>query len=193
MSHTSMLRGKERHLAVLIIDMQDGLVSKLAPIEYESLLRCQLQLIEVCGQFNIPVIMLELDCNRFGKTVSVLKEAAIKYLKILVSLEKDENSAFSVMQLEDILKAMGVNTLILSGINASFCVLATARAAFRLGFNVIVDECLIADHEVYEGRRKSLVFFRQVVAQPILHSESVDTHWFWNHLNFAYRKFKAWR
>lgn len=55
-------------------------------------------------------------------------------------VDKDAYSAFEGARLHDLLKEKGVDTLIICGVAAEHCVLATVQDALRLGFSVAVVE-----------------------------------------------------
>lgn len=53
-------------------------------------------------------------------------------------LEKRRDSAFLGTELEVWLKALGVNTLLFSGVDTAICVESTLRDAFDRGYDIIV-------------------------------------------------------
>ena len=68
-------------------------------------------------------------------------------------LEKDFPSAFRDSGLQDLLKNMGIEQLVVCGAMTHMCIDTTVRAAFDLGYNcqLISDACATRDLE-FEGR-----------------------------------------
>ncbi|RKQ88551.1 cysteine hydrolase family protein [Brockia lithotrophica] len=60
-------------------------------------------------------------------------------------VDKTKYDAFFRTDLEDILRAEGVNSVYLAGINTSICVMATAQGAYFRGFRVYVLRDAVAD------------------------------------------------
>jgi nicotinamidase-related amidase len=57
---------------------------------------------------------------------------------------KCEDNAFTNQQLDRYLKKLSIDTVLLTGINANACVLATALGALQHGYNITTSKDLIA-------------------------------------------------
>lgn len=128
--------------AVLLIDMQDRFLKDLSEKTREILIEEQINLIDDCSRMKVPIIVLEF--KSFGKTIPKLA-SEIGKLKEVTVIEKDFNSGFEETNLDLVIKRLGVQRLVLTGINASFCVRSTAWAALSRGIEVITSYPLIAD------------------------------------------------
>lgn len=156
--------------ALLVMDMQNGIVSRFADNE-QALLPFQ-KAVEAARRHGISVIFVRVAfrdgypevsprnksfsaiSGRGGMTVS---ETATQ---IHASVQPQANepvvtklrvSAFAGSDLEIILRSRQIDTLILSGIATSGVVLSTLRAAADMDFalSVLSDACLDADPEVH--------------------------------------------
>lgn len=163
-----------KKLAVLLIDMQDSFLKEVAEEEKRREIPYQLDVLDYCKDNNIPVIVLEYEL--YGETVPVLKKKVdslpVKeyitksyddgffelkttkrshtYGRIIKLLdEKLLDDDFLKTEVEDKLRAYGIDSILLMGINASGCVLRTAESAVKLGFKIITSKDLIADPEWY--------------------------------------------
>lgn len=78
--------------------------------------------------------------------------AEIAPLETDIIIQKRRPSALAGTDLEQILKAGGIETLVLGGIVTSGCVLSTVRQAFDLDYSITVleDLCLDRDEKVHE-------------------------------------------
>lgn len=155
-----------KKLAVLLIDMHDSFLKEVAEEEREREIPYQLDVLNYCKDNNIPVIVLEYEL--YGETVPVLKKKVdslpVKeyitksyddgFFKLKPNIKpfqsygrptKLHDDDFLKTELEDKLRAYGVDSILLMGINASGCVLKTAKSAVKLGFKIITSKDLIAD------------------------------------------------
>lgn len=155
-----------KKLAVLLIDMHDSFLKEVAEEEKEKEIPYQLDVLDYCKDNNIPVIVLEYEL--YGETIRVLKKKVdslpVKeyitksyddgFFKLKPNIKpfqsygrptKLHDDDFLKTELEDKLRAYGVDSILLMGINASGCVLKTAESAVKLGFKIITSKDLIAD------------------------------------------------
>lgn len=128
--------------AVVLIDMQEYYVKNLLEEEKKLILSAQKRLLSLCTEHDIPLIVLEYE-NR-GETIQELSEFFRK-IKDVEIIKKKNDDGFRETQLNEFLKTLGVKNLILTGINASWCVRSTARSALHLGFNIFSNPNLRAD------------------------------------------------
>lgn len=133
-------------VAVLLIDMQVLFLQDLHPWIRARLIRSQLKVLKECAKKDIPVVCLEYE--GYGPTHPSLLEALEKVPRTEF-IRKDCNSGFRRTNLEQILKERFMSTtLVLMGVNASFCVLETAISARRKGFKLATAKDLI-DNATY--------------------------------------------
>lgn len=130
-------------MAVLIIDMQDYFITdneaKLA------LIPKQIKLIEFCRKNDVPVFLIEY-CG-YGRTTRSLLEVAHKISKEnLYFVPKNTWSPFASTQLDQALKNIKAEYLLVSGINACACVYDTLAEANDLGFKTLVSYDLMAGY-----------------------------------------------
>ncbi len=123
--------------------MQPKFVADLHPIDKGNLVGNQCDLLRVCAEKDIPLFILEHTITT-GGTIDEVSVAAEKVPRAKV-IRKEENDGFFRTTLRADLKALGTRSVILTGINASFCVLDTAFSALRFGHRIITAENLIAD------------------------------------------------
>jgi len=84
--------------------------------------------------------------------VDELKPEPIDYI-----VKKQKYTAFYNTNLEVILRTLGVNTIILTGVNSNVCVESTARDAYFRDYDVIaVEEAIAAPVEQYELHKAAL-------------------------------------
>ncbi|MCL6625253.1 MAG: cysteine hydrolase [Alicyclobacillus shizuokensis] len=159
-----------RNAALLVMDVQNGIVSRFAENK-EVLLPFQ-RAVEAARQHGIPVIFVRVafregypEVSPRNKSFSAISERpgmtysdAATQIHESVQPRPDEPvvtkirvSAFAGSDLEVLLRARQIDTLILSGIATSGVVLSTLREAADKDFalTVLADACLDADTEVH--------------------------------------------
>jgi nicotinamidase-related amidase len=130
-------------LAVLIIDMQDSFI-KNDP-EKRGLVANQIIMLRYLKDKNVPIIIF--DFVGHGETTqSLVDEIKILPVNNIYRLKKSENNAFTNPKLSTLLKEKKITTLLLMGINAAYCVWATADAAIKKGYTIITSKDLIAGY-----------------------------------------------
>ncbi|MDP4083706.1 MAG: isochorismatase family cysteine hydrolase [Bacillota bacterium] len=160
----------ENKTALLVMDLQNGIVSRLG--DNDQLLLPFQKAVEAARQHNIPVIFVRVafsegypEINPQNRAFSALKSVGgmtvsdiSTQIHELVKPEPNEPvvtkyrvSAFAGSNLEVILKAKQIDTLILSGISTSGVVLSTLREAADKDYTIKVlsDACLDTDQEVH--------------------------------------------
>jgi nicotinamidase-related amidase len=142
----SLMRRMQHEVAVIIIDMQTGFVERLYPGEEQRIVANQLEIIRLCNEREIPIIVVEFDRYEFGLTISMLRERAEKNQHYKIQ-HKSRNSAFERTLLNLRLRIMGVKKLFLMGVNAEACVRKTAADAMQHGFTIITSNEVISGHD----------------------------------------------
>lgn len=125
--------------AFLIIDVQKGYIEN--PDFRKTILPSVNYINAVSGFFRkqkLPVIVVQHigGYNPGDEGFEVADE--IKTQKSDISIHKTFSNSFWETDLEKILKELEVDTLILSGFAASFCVLATFNGAIERGFKPFI-------------------------------------------------------
>ncbi|SFJ70340.1 Nicotinamidase-related amidase [Paenibacillus sp. UNC496MF] len=167
--------------ALLVMDLQNGIVSRFA--DKEELLHPFRQAVEAARAKEIPVIYVRVafregyaEISPRNKSFSALAgyggmsetdeatqiHAFVKPLPHEPVVTKRRVSAFAGSDLDVLLRARGIDTLVLTGISTSGVVLSTLREAADKDFavKVLADACLDQDPEVH-GVLTEKVFPRQ--------------------------------
>lgn len=127
--------------AVLLIDMQQDFLENIAQEEVDEEVPYQIEVIHAAQRNDIPVFVLEY--RNHGQTIRTLMDA-VAYSDYQVITKSDDNG-FMHTNLDELLKERGVHNLILTGINASACVLRTGYGALENGYGIITSPDIIAN------------------------------------------------
>lgn len=161
---------KNQSIALLVMDMQAGIVESIP--DHKDLLTRVAKVIITAREKNIPVIYATVGFRQGAPEVSANNKgvAAVKerlaglnmneFTKVhpdLAPLEseltvlKRRLSAFSGSDLELILRALGIQHLVLTGVSTSGVVLSTLREATDKDYclTVLADCCADGDEEVH--------------------------------------------
>ncbi len=179
--------------AVLIMDYQKEIVTMLAEEQQKPLFQSARMVLDAARQVRLPVIYVVVrfrdgypEVSPRNKAFSSIKEsgrlregtagaevhADIAPQPSELVVTKRRVGAFSTTDLETILRAKGINTLVLLGIATSGVVLSTVRWAADMDYELVVisDGCADQDQEVHRLLMEK-VFPRQatvVTAQELL-------------------------
>ncbi|MEK5382826.1 cysteine hydrolase family protein [Niallia sp. FSL W8-0635] len=157
--------------ALLVMDVQNGIVSSLGERKKEALIIYQ-KAIKAARQHAVPVIFIRVGFSEGYPEVSpknkkfsgILKYGGMTILdeatQIHESVQPEVNeavvtkyriSAFAGSNLEIILRSQQIETLVLSGISTSGVVLSTLREAADKDFQlkVLADACFDTNKEVH--------------------------------------------
>lgn len=173
--------------ALLVMDLQNGIVSRFA--ENKEVLQPFQKAVEAARQNQIPVIFVRVgfsegypEVSPANKIFSAISKSGGMTLndsstQIHESVQprpeepiitKYRISAFAGSNLEVILRAQQIDTLVISGISTSGVVLSTVREAADKDYSLTVlsDACLDADPEVHRVLMEK-VFPRQADVQTV--------------------------
>ncbi|MCM3023944.1 cysteine hydrolase family protein [Heyndrickxia ginsengihumi] len=166
------MQNQEHKTALLIMDLQNGIVQHLGDNLEEALVPYE-KAIKAAREHSIPVIFVRVGFSKGYPEISpnnkafsaisnygamTVNDEATQIHK-LVQPEGNEPvvtkyrvSAFAGSNLEMILRAQQIDTLVLSGISTSGVVLSTLREAADKDFkiNVLADACFDRDQEVHK-------------------------------------------
>lgn len=139
--------------AVLTNDLQYDLVNK-NPERQEAVrqfLPGLISFLKELRQLDVPIIHLQLiyleddpRAERYNGVLPVTRgsEGARILAEVLedtdIVLEKNKDSGFYGTDLEERLRKLGVDTIIITGMQTQICVQTTAADGFFRGFNVVV-------------------------------------------------------
>ncbi|KLU65284.1 isochorismatase family protein YecD [Desulfosporosinus acididurans] len=156
--------------ALLVMDMQNGIVSRFA--EHEKGVLSIQRAVEAARRHSIPVIFVRVafsegypEINPQNKAFSAISKSSGMTVSDIATqihesvkpktdepiVTKYRVSAFAGSNLEIVLRSRQIETLILSGIATSGVVLSTLREAADKDYalKVLSDACLDADPEVH--------------------------------------------
>lgn len=142
--------------ALFIIDMQKEFLNEHHPDEVAQMISAQIELIRECKKRNVPIIVIEYKGS--GSTIPEL-QAELSGYRNLYFIVKKNNNAFLGTALRSFLEELGVEEVILAGVNASYCVFETAQSAIKYGLRIITSEKLISDSPRNKRRDKSLWWY----------------------------------
>ncbi len=127
-------------LAVLLIDMQPSFLGKISKKKKVGLVSRQIEVIRECARLDVPLIVLEYR-NQGDTLIELMNEVRlVPRNQLIIKLYDD---GFEGTDLNRILKGFSVKTLVLMGVNASYCVKKTALSAVGLGYKIITGDYLI--------------------------------------------------
>jgi nicotinamidase-related amidase len=160
-----------QHTALLIMDYQNGIVSRYAE-KLSALLDCAEQVLAAARAANLPIIYVVVrfregypEISPRNRSFSQIRESnrmlegspqtevharlAPRPGEVLVA--KRRVGAFSTTDLETILRAKSITSLVLMGISTSGVVLSTVRWAADADYELVVVEdcCADSDEEVH--------------------------------------------
>ena len=163
-----------KNTAVILIDMQSYFADDVEMFKRQEIIQGQINILKECAEKNIPVIVLELDDR--GRTLAIL-DCYLKMIRVVKYVTKNYNDGFCGTNLNRILKELGIKTLILMGINAGYCVKATAISTIAYGYKIITADNLIANghyhkHDYPEWFMQNGVFLKSPLRLDMLRTET---------------------
>lgn len=143
-SFSVILTVKGQTTALLIIDIQDFYFpgGRSALVEPEKAAVNAAKLLEFFRKKHLPVIHVRHNAEQGGKINDIVKPLPEEKV-----FSKDEVNCFTVPALNDYLKSMKTDTLVICGMQTHMCVEAAVRAATDLGYKSILihDACATKD------------------------------------------------
>lgn len=156
----------------IVVDMQKDFLKDFEFPVRERMITEQLKTIGILTGYNVPFLVLEYKNN--GETDDRILDA----ISCSISLEpiiKEKPNGFENKHLDEILKRLDTRKIILMGINASACVMETAKGAKKRKYQVISANTTMGD--AYKIDNKLLVPVKNPDGSII--KESLD--WYKNH------------
>ncbi len=143
-----LLTALDPHTALIVIDLQKGIVGGNFVHPIADVVDRSRTLIEAFRAKNLPVVLVNVAGRAPGRTEQgprsklTLSEGWSDLVPELdrqptdIAVTKRSWGAFATTDLEDQLRARGVTQVVLTGVATSGGVEATARQAYEQGFNV---------------------------------------------------------
>ena len=158
--------------ALLVIDMQNDFVEEGAPLEFPEgrrILPTLQKVLDAAREHGMPVIYPAHVHRRGGADMGIHRELypPVAAGEALVDggrgadvhpeiapqagelvIKKHRYNSFYATDLEIVLRGLGVDTVVLTGMTTECCVLGTARGALECGFRsvVLADACASCDY-----------------------------------------------
>lgn len=160
--------GAGRAPAVVVIDLATAFTDAGSPLgaELASVVASTARLLRRAREHELPVLYTTVEYDRAGLDVAEVFLTKVPALRMLVEgsrwceidpavapadgepvLRKRFASGFFGTDLEDRLRALGVDTVILVGASTSGCVRATAVDAVQRGLRVLVPREAVGDRD----------------------------------------------
>lgn len=131
------------HAVLLVVDVQKGLMEE-GPHQGKNVLQRIRSLISACRKSEVEVVYVRHDGGAGSGLepgtdgFEICAEIAPQHgEKVFV---KQYNSAFLKTGLKDYLDQRGIREIILVGMQTEYCIDATCKTAFELGFRVLIPE-----------------------------------------------------
>ncbi len=184
------LRFDVKKTALLVVDMQNGFLKPGTPIylpDSERIIPATRRLAEACRDANMPVIFTQMYHHypprpyffvfpeRKVNDVPFLRDgsewaevhADFKPLTGYTFVRKQRYGSFTNTELEWILTAKGIETVIITGVTTNVCCLSTAMQAFERGYYVVfISDCTASYDDVrHEGTLRTIDHSFGIVAK----------------------------
>lgn len=132
-----------KNLALVVIDVQNALVHG-NPYRKDIMIQNLQTLIHAARKQDIEVIYVRHD-DGVGSEFEVNTESWQIHKSVYPKedekvVDKQYNSAFHKTELDAYLKTQGHQNLIITGMQTEFCIDATVRSAFDLGYKVYIPD-----------------------------------------------------
>lgn len=154
--------------------------------QVDAFLPHQIDILNKLRELNVPVIHMqlvnadndprangqpdELRFTRGSKGVQILKEV-LEPTDIV--LEKPKDSGFFETKLDETLKSLGVDTVILTGMQTQICINTTAADAHFRDYNVLIpSDCVVSTRP--EDTKKALEWLADYCATVVPSEEVIN-------------------
>jgi nicotinamidase-related amidase len=146
--------------ALLVVDVQEKLVSAMPERVISAVLRNTCILIQTAREFSLPILVSEQYPKGLGPTVAGVRTV---FPEDLLPVEKVTFSCCRAPAFQPLLKGLGPRAVILCGIEAHVCVLQTALDLLHQGRQVFVAADAVCSRSKHNWRA-SLDLMRQAGA-----------------------------
>ena len=156
------LTALDEHAALIVIDLQKGIVGLPTVHPAEDIVDRSAQLAHAFRERGLPVVVVNVSGAAPGRTdvgprkfsfppdwTELVPELDAQPSDLLIT--KQRVGAFLGTSLDQLLRQRGVTQIFMTGVATSFGVESTARSAFDLGYNVVfvVDAMTDRDAEAH--------------------------------------------
>ena len=146
----------DAHAALIVIDLQKGVVNFPCAHPAEEIIGRSAQLARAFRQRGLPVVLVNVTGMAPGRTEAGLSKFSLpdNWMELVPELEqhpcdllvsKQRWGAFIGTSLDESLRERGVTQVFLAGIATSRGVESTARSAYDYGYNVVFIEDAMTD------------------------------------------------
>lgn len=152
--------------ALLVIDIQKGLIAE-KPYQLETFLAKAKSLIDQARKRDITVIYVRHQDEALipGSTAWQIEDE-IRPEKTDIIIDKSYNSAFKETKLEEILKELQVEQLIVIGMATNYCIDTTIKVAFEKGYEIIVPKgATTTSNNPYITAKQLVNYYEEIIWQ----------------------------
>jgi nicotinamidase-related amidase len=130
----------KKKTAVLIMDYQNRMLNELSETARKEILEKANSILAKARKDNIPVIYIEVRGGERTPEMEIHPGVTPKADEVV--LTKKRTGPFTTTNLNEVLKKLGADTLVLFGIATQGCVLTTVRCGADLDYKlVVVSDC----------------------------------------------------
>ena len=122
--------------AVLIMDFQNRMLNELSEAARKDILKKANDILSKARQIGIPVIYIEVRRGERTPEMEIHPGVAPKPGELV--LTKQRVGPFTTTNLNEVLKKLGVDTLVIFGIATQGCILTTVRCGADLDYKIVV-------------------------------------------------------
>lgn len=177
--------------ALLVIDVQNEYFTGKLPVSYpKDSFNNILRAIDHANELNIPIVIIQhtapqKDSKTFvkgSKEWEVHTEVLNRKYNYIV--EKNLPGSFTGTNLEELLKSMGIDTVVITGYMTQMCCDTTARQAMHLGYSVefLSDATGTLDIANYAGEVSAEELHRAILVTQAMRFSKVMTTAEWMQL-----------
>lgn len=145
-------QNKKLEPTLIIIDMQEEFLKNFTQEQRKELINEQINIIKESINLGIPILTFEYINS--GNTINQIKEITNK-IESHQTLIKPNNSIFTNKDTIKILNKWKINTIILTGINATSCIYETIEDALKNKIQIITSKTLIANPQIWMNKSKT--------------------------------------
>ena len=149
--------------ALIVIDLQKGIVSIPAAHPVSEIIGRTAQLLRAFRQRGLPVVLVHVTRRPPGRTDAGSPNSSFPtdWAELIPELEqqpedyvvtKQSPGAFTGTALQEILQQRGVTQVFMTGVSTSFGVESTARHAYDNGYNVVLVVDAMTDRDAEAHR-----------------------------------------
>lgn len=148
----------DTNVALVVIDLQKGIVSQPLAHPTEPVIANATRLAEAFRTHKLPVVLVNVTGSAPGRTeVSFARERPADWAELIPELDvQDSDSritkqtwgAFHATSLDNELRNRSVTQIVLAGIATTMGVESTARSAYEHGYNVVLATDAMTDRDI---------------------------------------------